>query len=353
MNRYQSLMEQCEPPDGFRDRLSAGMLSAAGGKHRVYRPRPALRTVILYAVIAFALAASAGAVWLAVNWDPVFLARFSPSEPAKAQMEHAVQDVNVSSQCGDVTLTVRQAMGDDKTIYAVLDLTLPETVSLSSYLKPGAADGAWDFDLCPEDLRFFAADASYADIAGMTFQQAADSLYAQRFYGGASWGVESMSADPETNTLTYLICFSTDSSIQTVTGQPLTVLMDRLVFWTGTGYETVLEGPFLLSWTPVYDGIVYTYDITDGDSVVGTLSLSALAMKVELYRSDYESFDAFGKTVGITFRDGTTCLPASSGVGGSFSSPSGAIHYRRFFRDILLLDDVVSVQAGGYQVKIQ
>ena len=40
----------------------------------------------------------------------------------------ALQDVFVSSVCDDVTLTVRQALVSDKTIYLVLDYQLPDTV---------------------------------------------------------------------------------------------------------------------------------------------------------------------------------------------------------------------------------
>ena len=38
--------------------------------------------------------------------------------------------MDVTSVCGDVTLTVRQALGDEKTLYRLLDYQLPENVDM-------------------------------------------------------------------------------------------------------------------------------------------------------------------------------------------------------------------------------
>lgn len=44
--------------------------------------------------------------------------------------ETVFQNVDVTSVCGDVTLTVRQALGDEKTLYLLLDYQLPESTDV-------------------------------------------------------------------------------------------------------------------------------------------------------------------------------------------------------------------------------
>ncbi len=252
-----------------------------------------------------------------------------------------------------MTLTIRQVIGDDQTIYAVLDVTLPDTVRLSELLDVSPETGEPDLNIIPYNVQYFSADASYEEIEGMTFEEIEQSFYIQgkRFPSGTSSGVESQAADLKTNTLTYLLHFSADQT--EVVGQPLTILIDGLYQWTGSDYKEILEGPFLISWTPEYDGISYTYEIRDGKNTAGTVSLSPFAIKVELYSSDFEDFSDFEKTLSIKFRDGTTFLPSSSGFGGSFSKSSGTIKYNRFFKEILTIDDVVSIQVGGYLVRLK
>ena len=61
--------------------------------------------------------------WAGTRCSPGGSARRPPRPPWPA-----LQDVFVSSVCDDVTLTVRQALVSDKTIYLVLDYQLPDTV---------------------------------------------------------------------------------------------------------------------------------------------------------------------------------------------------------------------------------
>lgn len=65
----------------------------------------------------------------------------------------ALQDVFVSSVCDDVTLTVRQALVSDKTIYLVLDYQLPDTVDRAWLQQITESENAW---VQTPNVRYFA-----------------------------------------------------------------------------------------------------------------------------------------------------------------------------------------------------
>ena len=73
------------------------------------------------------LTLSVGAAVL-VHWDDIFSDRFGPAGAETLMAEKAFQPVNVSSVCDDVTLTIREALVDEKSIYLILDYQLPDTV---------------------------------------------------------------------------------------------------------------------------------------------------------------------------------------------------------------------------------
>ena len=89
MNRYRELMDAVEPPAGFEDRLSEKVLSHTPGTTRPYRPKTALRTLLVTVLTAAVLAVTAGAAYVALNWDPIFISRFSPTESQSSQLSPA------------------------------------------------------------------------------------------------------------------------------------------------------------------------------------------------------------------------------------------------------------------------
>ena len=102
-------------PEGLEERLRQRVLAAAPqAEKRIFRPRGYVRKAVLAAVL--------------LGWDKVFSRRFGEEAAQTPMGQAALQDVFVSSVCDDVTLTVRQALVSDKTIYLVLDYQLPDTV---------------------------------------------------------------------------------------------------------------------------------------------------------------------------------------------------------------------------------
>ena len=130
MNRYHDAMEHCAPPPELEARLREAVLSSKPGPDphsAVYRPRGFFRKALLAAVLIVLLTVSAGAVVVA-NWDAILASRFGAWAASTPMGQAAFQEVQITSVCDDVTLTVRQALVSEKTVYLVLDYQLPDTV---------------------------------------------------------------------------------------------------------------------------------------------------------------------------------------------------------------------------------
>lgn len=359
MNRYQIAMNRCVPPDGFEARLHAKVLAEAAREpgFKPYRPLSFARKLLLTVLIALALTVSVGAAVVAIPWDQIFLDRFGSDEATASLGEAAFQDVHVSSVCGDTTLTIRQAMGDTKTIYIILDITLPERIPMAEALaEADADDGA--YMMMPTIDYYATGEVSWADIRGKSYQEAQAELERYRFPGGASASVAEKNYDADTNTLTLLISFSTESTSKNLTDQPLTLLVGGMQLMKD-GQETALfEGPFLITFEPAYTAQAIALTLTDADgNVTGKATLSPFALQAEVWSSEYTSFDDFYRDITLVYRDGSAGLPDTAGCGGGAGKPGDSPFYTEIsiqfrFRKILDLSDVAAVRIGDYEAAL-
>ena len=380
MKLYHSAMEHCVPPEGLEERLRQRVLSAAPQTERkhIFRPRGYVRKAVLAAVLAVILTVSAGAAVL-LGWDKVFSRRFGEEAAQTPMGQAALQDVFVSSVCDDVTLTVRQALVSDKTIYLVLDYQLPDTVDRAWVQEIAESEDAW---LDPPDVRYFATgemaweDLRAADQAKWEALDWADrsacssylisgnTLYAYSFTGGASYQTESQGYDPETNTLTYLLSFTTTSQTQSLTDQPLTLLAGPPAAVESDGTATSLaDHPAILTFQPeCVDAQTLTGEVA-GDRMRVQVVLSPFAMQVETYGYNFTAPMDLLRGTTLVFRDGTTItadqLTSSLGGGaGASTSASGeklihSVNCTATFRDLLDVSQVASVQVGDVTVPLE
>lgn len=117
--RYQRVMDQIQPPEELERRIWAELQ----GKRRARRP---MRAAMIAVAAVLALSISAGAAYVARNWDTIFSDYFSPTEQERKELDSAMRDVNVTAEGSGVTFTVRQILGDSQSMYVSMDITLPE-----------------------------------------------------------------------------------------------------------------------------------------------------------------------------------------------------------------------------------
>lgn len=356
MNRYQIAMNRCFPPDGFEARLRAKVLYEAVHKPtpRSYQPWTFARKVLLAALIALALTVSVGAAVVAIPWDQIFLNRFGSDETTASLGEAAFQDVNVSSVCGDTTLTIRQAMGDTNTIHIILDITLPESVPMA---EADTDDGV--YVNVPTIDYYATGEVLWEDIQGKSYKEAETELKRYRFPGGASMRVEEEGYNARTNTMTLLLSFTTESDSKKLTDQPLTLLVGGMQL-VKDGQETALfEGPFLITFEPAYTAEAKTLTLNDADgNAAGTVMLSPFALSAELWSSEYTAFSEFYHDITLVYLDGSAGLPDTMGYGGGGGKSGDSPFYFNVsiqfqFKQILDLNNVTAVRIGDYEATLK
>ena len=248
MNRYHDAMERCAPPEDLRERLEESVLSARPERAKTYRPRRKKTAVLLLAAV---LLLTTGA---ATIWDPLFVRRFGPQAALSALGGAVFQEVNVTSVCDDVSLTVTQALCSDRTIHYILEYRLPDGFSLGEgeYLSSpgrdlyyGTGDYTWEEFKAAEgdiwqnyDWSTNLSFGDYFDRDGFVLGPY-DLTHSKDGNGNTSGSGRSKGYDPETNTITWMFSYDFNTGWD-LTEQPMTILVTPPCIETEDGTRTAV-----------------------------------------------------------------------------------------------------------------
>ena len=384
MNRYHDAMEHCAPPPELEARLREAVLSAEPtpqARPAVYRPRGFFRKALLAAVLAAVLTLSVGAAVL-VNWDDIFSDRFGPEGAETPMAEKAFQPVNVSSVCDDVTLTIREALVDEKSIYLILDYQLPDTVDRETVEMADESEN-WRQDSIglPDISYYLTGDVSWEDLKGADQDKWADidwtdytsyCGYMERdgscladfrlinYTSGSSGGSEHHGYDPETNTLTYLYYITAKSGDLDFTAQPVTVLLTPPVLRVNGVEAAVTDHPAILTFQPMAVSQTLTGSYRhDGFSARAVLSPMSIYVEVS-GDTTYQDMGDLVWDTSLVLRDGST-LPAAdlvlgyTGSGGRDTDDSFlfSASFTSQFQDLLDVSQVAAVRVGDVEIPLE
>ena len=380
MNRYHDAMEHCAPPPELEERLREAVLSAEPmpqARPAVFRPRGFFRKAALAAVLAVALTLSVGAAVL-VNWDDIFTDYFGPGAAETPMAAKAFQAVNISSVCDDVTLTLRQALVDEKNLYLILDYQLPDTVDREAVAMAyesedrqvngiGLPDISYYLtgDVSWEDLK--AADQGmWADIDWTEQPSARETvsestlLEAERRSSG-SMRIESQGYDSDTNTLTYLYSVTVRSTDLDFTAQPLTLVVTPPVLWTDGTPQAVTDHPALVTFQPSAVSQTLNGSLQRDDFYAQvTLSPFAISLKVGNLSGSlpYQSHGDLLRSISLVLRDGTiqsvSELVMGLGGGGNLGEDDRytSLSLSSQFRELLDVSQVTAVRVGDVTIPL-
>lgn len=383
MNRYHDAMEHCAPPPELEARLREAVLSAEPEPHlhpAVFRPRGFFRKALLVAVVlAAALTLSVGAAVL-VNWDTIFSDRFGPAGVETLMAEKAFQPVNVSSVCDDVTLTIREALVDEKSIYLILDYHLPDTVdraavqqadsspSSDHMIVPVPVDYYLTGDFSWEDLKAADQDKwadidwadflSYCHYTGITGNALAEDCISH-YTSGSSGEVASQGYAPESHTLTYLCSITAKDGDLDFTAQPLTLLVLPPVLRVNGVDTAVTDHPAILTFQPEAVSQTLTGSWQEGGRAV-QVTVSPFSLSVEASGgTPYRKIGELRADTALVFRDGTVqpvpALTSGLGGGGSRGGEGGTYTSASFttqFRELLDVSQVTAVRVGDVTIPL-
>ena len=336
MNTYQQAMDHCVPPEGMGERLAQGVLSARPESRKAFRPnRGRKKTAALLLAAALILATGAASVW-----DPLLVRRFGP-QAALSYMGGAVfQEVNLTSVCDDVSLTVTQALCSDKSVYLLLEYKLPDgfqgSEGWTAYPQVvgwyGTGDYTWEEFKAQEGEVW--NDYDWSDyLSYAKYFQREDFLFTpwdilrnpRGGTGSGSGSGRSTGYDPETNTITWMLSRDLDTGWD-LTEQPLTVLVSPPCVENGDGIKTaVTNHPALVTFQPAYDGPQSLGGTLEEDGVRITATLSPFALALETEGMGYLSYQDMVEEACLIARDGSERPVLSLGLtsGGSGFGPEG------------------------------
>jgi hypothetical protein len=308
MNRYRMMMNTLPVPEGQAERLEAAVLAAAPEERgrRPFHPWRRGRELALAAVLAAVLLVTASASET-VDWSPVFLGIFGSSSQSVPGAEGVFQDVQAVSVCDDVTLTVRQSIGDRNNLFVLLDYQLPGDVNLED------AEALENLRV-PMILVYKGREIAWEDVKALSSMEEVTRALGLDCVAGQMTRLQGF--DLESRTLTILVeCALGDwsplaripnASVTLVAGPPERAAMDD------EGEDIPLANQLaVVSFRPSFDvksvkGSAKTEDGTTCKAEVSPLSLSVRIKGKDL--PDWPAEDTLSELkalVTLRFRDGT------------------------------------------------
>ena len=387
MNRYPDALEHCAPPPELEERRREAVVAAEPmpqARPAVFRPKGFVRKALLAAVLAAVLTLSVGAAVL-VHWDDIFSDRFGPAGAETLMAEKAFQPVNVSSVCDDVTVTIREALVDEKSIYLILDYQLPDTVDPETVeMAYNSREDTQKDDIELPAITYYATD----DVAWEDLKAAEQDTWTtldwtdpltRIFYGKPDYGKQESTRnltgringsgglgeagyDPATNTLSYLCYITGDDDGLDFTAQPLTLVVTPPVLRVDGVDTAVTDHPALLTFQPEAIGQTQTGSLRQ-DSLYAQATLSPFAISVKLGDVSapvpYESIDDLLWATALVCRDGTTqpVWELATGLTGSTSISQddghGSVSFTTQFQDLLDVSQVTAVRVGDVTIPLE
>lgn len=363
MNRYQIMMNTLPVPEGQAERLKAAVLAAEPESRSSRRPWSRGKRVLLAAALAGVLLASAAAAET-VDWDPAFLGIFSPASRDVPGAEGVFQDVRAVGVCGDVTLTVRQAIGDRENLYLLLDYRLPEGTDVEA-----AADGALR---PPRILVYKGRRVTWEDVESFSSVEEAERELGHGSVSGQVTGIEGF--DPENRTLTVLVeCDLADwsplaripnASVTLVAGPPALYAEDE------DGEDIPLADQLaVVSFAPSFH-VKSARGSARTEDAAYQAEVSLLSLSVRIKGEDLPAWEAkdllaeYKALVTLRFRDGRLIpaadleQPGGSSHGGSSLTRhddgrlSGTITLNLVFETFLDPSQVEAVLVGDVEIPV-
>lgn len=344
MNRYRMMTERLPVPAGQAERLKAAVLAAEPPeKRRVYRPLSFAKKALLAALVTGMLAATTGAAVAGVSWSWIFAAWFGRDAASTDMAAELFQKVGVTSVCDDVTLTIREAVGDDHIIYMILDYQLPDTVDRAElaerWQEVEMADPVWRFILVPTD------SVTWEDIRGQDSPEARKTVWrsVENRWAAGCTGILRWGYDPETNVLTWFLRGMMGPPGK-LTDQPLTILTDTPVL----GSTPLADHPAIITFQPVNNARTVSGACEDGETGAAfQVLLSPLALMVTVHGAEDVDFRELYANVSLVFEDGTV-IP---GVELAFDGVSGRDTVM-YFDELQDITDICAVRIWDLEIPL-
>ena len=213
-------------------------------------------------------------------------------------MHENLQNVCAVNQCGDVTLTVLQTLGDEYNINILLEVQFPDSVDIEYHMTPvyDSSVPMGQNNIYPADYALCYGSIDYADVKKLNLSDTTDiyesGLDLISFSGGSSFSICDYSA--QNHTITYLLEYFAGDNV--FSGE-ISLVISGFASYSGEQ----ISGPCVITWDAENNGSVLEYDIYEDGKDVGDLLISAFAADIDVYT--HQDPEAIICT--LAFADGT------------------------------------------------
>lgn len=345
------------------------------------------RRLLLVAALIGILGITAVGAYFMVDWDEIFVDRFTPTEEIASQLEGALDSPMVTVSRDGATLSVRQTMTDGSVMWAVVELELPEDFdmellrvdsqgleadTLRLFATQDETTGNWYTGPGTIWAQWFQGELPEEELESLTAETMEEKYaFAENLIklGGGSF--LSKNVDAASKTVTYLLMMDYDGE----KAGPVTIWFEN-IYCGDDGEDPQLSGPIYLSWTPQYTVDTCSLELEKEGATVGTVEITPLSVKVnvpnlldvmeeppEVGSEAYETLvdrvlhetGYFEGLVPITIRfaDGTE-YTLEQGKGGGWDMASEGLTLTAeeiFWRELLDVNQVASVTVGAITVE--
>ncbi len=358
-------MDNCLFPDGLEERMRERVLSASPPqKHRVFKPKTSRKRLIL--ALAALMLLMTGAAFV-VPWDPFFSQRYGIFNVIA---ENAFRKVNVTAVCDDVTITVREVIGDSNSLSYILDYRLPDDTPPEVLERLEAGEGAYPnesvYYLMRGDItweEYKASDAEkwakvdWADHGACNDYWHSDGNLVYDYYEQARDAGESarLRYDPDTRTITYLWRYDLRSPEVNFTSQPMTIVMPPPSL--SSSNIALANHPTLVTFQPDYQTTERAGTLNE-DGVKISARLTSMGCSIDYQGTEYESYEDAAHDITLIHNNGLEVplkLVATLPGGNEARSEDGTIEELDFLANFILLTDtskITSIRVGEHEITL-
>jgi hypothetical protein len=250
------------------------------------------------------------------------------------------EQVTARAQCGEAVVTIKNAIGDSHSLCALLEIKLPE----------GTCQSVPEKVIKPRAIEYFSAHTAYEAITGMNFNEAVSYILNNEdgFLDVSSSGVTTLERGGP-DVIRFFIRFT--SIENNLSGQPLTVLIDDIGYESLQGFQTLYEGPLVVSWTPDTEGPVYSFDFNACENLKGTGMLTSYFLWLQVESEDQElkgskNIDVLTGSITFSFKDGSSVTLENIEDGSGATAGRKYSTYSWKFRNIVNLLRLETITIG-------
>lgn len=258
------------------------------------------------------------------NLDNAFLNLLSINKN-DTSLDSAAVNVNKTVSQNGLDLTIKQTLGDDHSIYIILDVVVPKDIEI------------------PEN--------AYFNTSNINLDKS----------GGIGWSFQELNNKYDDNKKSYIIDFSSQAKL---TNNKITLDFYDFGYYSEKNkkFITLVEGNWKLSWDLKYNNTSKTFKVNHFvkenhyKSIITSISISPISIYVNLLGDNYDNFNISKITMknGIVYNgemynlSNRECIFSSASSGSSLfkSYTSGN------FTKILDVDEIDSITIGNEVIKI-